>query len=93
MPTPERFNRAGDPDRPITTFTLTDEPIRDVVRVHHFLVPGGPPTGVSSETYVRVGALPKELQKAARAALQPALEDREWEAQQRAISDLPKRRV
>jgi len=86
-------NRAGDPDRPITTFTLTDEPIRDIVRVHHFLSPGRPPTDVSSETYVRVGALPEELQRAARAALQPALEDREWKAQQRAISDLPKERI
>jgi hypothetical protein len=83
MPTPEMFSQGGDPDRPITTFTVTEEPIRDVVRVHHFLAPGKPSTDVSTETYVRVGALPKELQRAARAALQPALEDREWEAQQR----------
>lgn len=90
MTTLER-NKGGDPDRPITTFTITDEPVRDIVRVHHFLAPDRPATDVSSETYVRVGALPEELQKAARAALQPVLEDREWEAQQRAIADLAKR--
>jgi len=80
-----------DPEVPFLTFTVSEEPVRDVVRVHHFLAPGGPSNAVATETYVRVGALPKELQRAARAALQPTLEDREWEAQQRAIADLAKR--
>ena len=72
------------------TYTTKEEPIRDVIRVCYFWVPGRASEDAPTETYVRVGALPKELREAVRSALQPLVEEREREAQQRALRTLPR---